>query len=108
MSGAPCLTPRAGPGASKDRQFYSSGDSPRSRAQVSGDFGPLTPSGSAPVVDLPLFGGAPVSVSPPPNTVLFSLLGLTITADVQTVGADSISVDALDIVFNNFALAGIA
>jgi hypothetical protein len=40
--------------------------------------------------------------------VLFSLLGLTITADVQTVGADRISVDALDIVFNNFALAGIA
>jgi len=76
-----------------------------SDAQVSGDFGSLSPSGGVSITNVSVFG-TPISASNAPNTVLFDSLGLTITSNAQTVTANSISVDGLDIVFNNVNLSG--
>ena len=76
-----------------------------SHAQVSGDFGSLTPSGGVSISNVSVFG-TPITVSNSPNAVLFDSLGITITSNVQTVTANSISVDGLDVVFNNVNLSG--
>lgn len=78
-----------------------------STAQVSGDFGSLTPSGSASITGLTVLG-VPVAVSSAPNTVLFNSLGLEIISNAQTVTADSIAVDALDITFDDVGVGGLA
>lgn len=78
-----------------------------STAQVSGDFGSLMPSGSAAITGLTVLG-VPVTVGTAPNTVLFDALGLTIVSNAQTVTADSIMVDSLDITFDDVGVDGLA
>lgn len=77
-----------------------------SSALISGDFGSLSLVGNTTLVGLVLNGIPFVMATPPPNTILFDLLGLTITLNEQIVGGDlnnpSLMVNAIDINFNNF------
>ncbi len=78
----------------------------QSTADVSGDFGALLATGTTTIVGLSINGGIAVNLTPAPNTVLLSALGITITANEQTTSGDGISnagidVNALHINFTN-------